>query len=136
LTGGNYKVRRIVSYPGFPQSEIAFETEVKAVNESEWNTTIMVNGTYDGPTDVVGVTDYEVVWTSDGESLFERGSAILELSDGGAVLSKWSSEIVPTAQSLKQFPCQGELVKVTYSPFDIDGNTMSYKWKGTVQLSN
>ena len=48
LTGGNYQVRRTVTYPEFPQSEIVFNADVQAVNDSEWNTTITIHGTYEG----------------------------------------------------------------------------------------
>ena len=110
-----------------------FDTEVRAVKETEWATTIRLEGSYDGPTDVIGVTDYELVWTSDGKTLFEEGRAKLLLASGGSVQSVWTSEIVPTQQDLGEFPREGELVRVSVSEFEIRDNTMSYQWEGTVE---
>ena len=133
MTGGNYQVHRVVTYPEFPKSTIVFDTEVRAVKESEWSTNIRIDGTYDGPTDVVAVRDYQIVWTSDGKKLFEQGSARLILASGGTVESRWTSEIVPAQPNFGKFPREGELVNVSYSEFDIRGDTMSYVWEGTVE---
>ncbi len=103
-----------------------------AVNDKEWSTKITISGTYDGPTDVVGVKDYRMEWTTDGKTLFEKGSATLELSSGRSIQSVWSSSIVPDTPRFDKFPAGGETVNVTFSPFKIEGNTMSYDWKGTV----
>ena len=132
LTGGNYLVTRTVTYPEFPKSQIVFETEVSAVSDKSWSTKIAVSGTYDGPTDVVEVRDYQVEWTTDGKTLFEKGSATLQLSSGRSIRSLWSSSVVPSAPNFGKFPAAGETVKVSYSPFKIEGNSMSYDWKGTV----
>jgi hypothetical protein len=131
LTRGNYRVRRTVSYPEFPKSQVVFDTEVTAAG-AEWSTKIMVSGTYDGPTDIVAVKDYQVAWTTDGKSLFEKGTATLELSSGGSVRSVWSSSIVADKPRFARFPREGETINVTYSPFKIEGNKMSYEWEGTV----
>jgi len=133
LTGGNYKVLRTVKYPELQRSELVFNADIQAVSEDEWSTTIEISGRYDGPTDVVGVEGYEVVWTSDGKTLFEDGKADLILRSGKKVPTVWTSEIVPTRQELPQLPGDGELVKVTYSGFDIDKDTMHYEWEGTVE---
>jgi len=133
LTGGNYRVYRTLSYPQFPKSKIVFDTEVKAISRSEWATDLRVNGTYEGPTDVVSVKDYQVTWTTNGKTLFEKGTATLVLSSGGTVLSEWSSSIIPKGQGFRGFPSAGEIVRVSYSPFRIDGNKMSYEWEGTVR---
>lgn len=136
MTGGNYRVRRTVTYPDFANSRLDFEAEVRAVKDDEWSTGITIGGTYDGPTDVVAVKDYAVLWSSDGRTLFEEGSADLVLASGGIVRSKWTSEIVPTQQDLRDFPKDGEHVMVSYSPFAIRGNKMSYEWEGTVEAGH
>jgi hypothetical protein len=82
----------------------------------------------------VGVTDYEIVWTSDGRTLFEEGKAKLVLASGATVQTLWISEIVPTQKDLREFPPEGEHVRVSYSNFQIQGDTMSYEWEGTVEL--
>lgn len=133
MTGGNYRVRRAVTYPEHPKSRLVFDAEVRAVKETEWSTTIRVEGSYDGPTDVVGFTDYELAWTSDGKTLFEEGRAKLVLASGGTVQSVWTSEIVPTQQDLGEFPREGELVRISFSNVEIREDTMSYQWEGTVE---
>jgi hypothetical protein len=111
-----------------------YESEVIAVG-AEWTTDITISGTYNGPTDVVAVEEYEVEWTSDGETLFEEGAATLVLASGGSLRSLWSSSISPTNPRFAGFPPGGETINVEVSPFEIDGNEMTYEWTGTVRAS-
>jgi len=134
LTHGNYHVRRTVSYPEFPQSQIVFDTQVTAAG-SEWSTKITISGTYDGPTDIVSVRDYRLGWTTDGKTLLEKGTATLGLSSGGSLRSEWSSSIVPAKADFSKFPRGGEAIDVTFTPFKIDGNKMSYEWEGTARAT-
>jgi hypothetical protein len=133
LTRGNYHVLRTISYPDFPESRIVTEAEVKAVKNSEWDTKITINGTYNGPTDIVSVKDYQLVWTTDGKNIIESGSAKLESSSGKSIRQVWASTITPQ-HGLNDFPQAGELITVSISPLEIDGDTMSYKWEGTVKV--
>jgi len=133
--GGNYTVRRTLTYPEHPNSQIVFETEVTAASETEWSTRIAISGTYDGPTDVVGTKDYRLEWTTDGKALSEKGSATLELSSGGSVRSVWTSVIVPAKPNFERFASGGEVADVTFSPFKIDGNKMTYDWQGTARAA-
>ena len=132
LTGGNYRIHRTLSYPEFPDSQIVFDTEVTALRDTEWTTKISVSGKYDGPTDVVSVKDYRLEWSTDGKTLFEKGSATLVISSGRSFGSVWTSSIVPDKPRFEMFSRGGETVNITFSPFRIDGNKMSYSWQGTV----
>lgn len=132
LTRGNYRLERVLSIPDFPSSEIQFSTTVIPQSETEWSTEIEVSGTYDGPTDFIASRGYRLWWTHDGERLLERGIAMLERSSGELVASEWVSTIRVDAQTLTRFPKSGEVARIRVSPFDIDGNSMSYKWNGTV----
>jgi hypothetical protein len=132
LTKGNYRVLRTISYPEFPESQIVVDVQVAAASDSEWGTNITVNGTYNGPTDIVSTKDYQLIWTTDGEKLLESGTATLELSSGGSVRQVWSSTII-LEEGFNKFPPAGELISVSISPFKIDGNSMSYEWEGTVK---
>jgi len=133
ITQGNYTVHRTVSYTEHPNSRLVFDTKVRQVKKEEWSTTIDVSGSYDGPTDVVGVDDYQLVWTTDGKTLAETGSATLRLSSGGREHTTWVSSITPNAPNFERFSKGGETVRVTFSPFKLSGNTMSYDWTGTVE---
>ena len=135
LTKGNYSVVRTISYPDFPGSQIVTNAQVKAATNSQWDTNISINGTYNGPTDVVSVKDYQLVWTSDGKSILESGSAALELKSGGSVRQVWKSTITP-ASGIDKFPQAGELITVSISKFQISGNKMSYTWEGTVKAQS
>ena len=135
MTRGDYHVTRTVSYPEFPKSQIQFDTVVKAVGDAEWSTKMTISGTYDAPTDVVGVSDYQIAWTTDGKTLFEKGSATFKLSSGRSLRTIWSSSVVPVKPRFDGFPRGGETVNVTFSPFNIDGNKMSYEWQGTVRAT-
>jgi hypothetical protein len=134
LTGGNYIVKRTVLYPEFPASQLTFEADVTAVTSSEWSTKLTVDGTYDGPKDVASVQDYQLAWTSDGKTLSESGAVTLVLTSGKTVQTKWTSTITPKNGDLRKFPAAGEQINVTFSPFAIDKDHMSYQWQGTVGL--
>jgi hypothetical protein len=135
LTKGNYRLLRTISYPDFPESKIVTDAQVKAVRNSEWDTKITVNGTYNGPTDVIAAKDYQLIWTTNGKNIIESGSATLELSSGKSVRQVWASTITPE-QDFEKFPPGGELITISISPFQIDGNRMSYKWEGTVKAQS
>lgn len=133
ITGGNYRVHRTLTYPDLPKSQIVFDTDVRAISQAEWSTKIAISGTYDGPTDIVSVKDYQLEWSSDRKSLFEKGSATLVTSSGHTIRSTWTSTYTPDKPNFERFPAGGESVKLTFTPFDIQGNRMSYKWRGTAQ---
>lgn len=132
LTNGNYHIVRTISYPDFPDSKIETNAQVKAVRNSEWETNLTINGKYTGPSDVVSAKDYQINWTTDGKNILESGSVTLVLSSGGTVRQIWSSTITPE-HPIEKFPQSGELINISISPFQLDGNKMSYTWEGTVK---
>lgn len=109
--------------------------QVKAAKDSEWDTSISINGTYNGPTDVISVKDYQLEWTSDGKNILESGSSTLELKSGGSLRQIWKSTITSPG-GLEKFPRSGELISVSVYDFKVDGNKMSYKWTGTVKAKS
>jgi hypothetical protein len=132
LTKGNYRVLRTISYPDFPESKIVTDAQVRAVRNSKWDTNITINGTYRGPTDIVSAKDYQLIWTTDGKNILESGSVTLQLLSGGSVRQVWSSTIT-SVHGFDKFPPAGELITISITPFQINGNSMSYKWDGTVK---
>ena len=129
---------RAVSYPDFPDSLLAFDVQVTATDHAAWETTIVVHGAYNGPTNAVAANDYQLTWLVDGSKLLESGAATLELSSGARIRQRWTSIISPDdlsgdiARGIVAFPSQGEAIAATISPFKIDGSRMSYDWEGTV----
>ena len=132
LTKGNYHVLRTISYPEYPDSQLVMEAKVTADSDSEWVTHMTINGTYKGPTDFVSKKNYQLIWTTDGKSLLESGSATLVSSSGQSVRCVWSSTIASEAD-FDKFPTAGEVIDISISPFKIDKNTMSYEWEGKVK---
>jgi hypothetical protein len=126
---------RTITYPQFPGSKIVTNAQVKATRESEWDTNISINGTYDGPTDIASVQDYQLTWTTDGKNVLELGSATLVLKSGGSVRQTWESTITP-ARGVSRFPKAGERINISVSPLQVDGNKMSYSWEGTVRAQS
>jgi hypothetical protein len=135
LTKGSYRIQRTITYPDFPESKIVTDAQVKAVTKSEWMTTIEINGTFNGPVDVVSTKDYQLEWTAEGRNILESGSTTLELASGGSVRQIWSSMITPE-HGFENFPPAGELITITITPFQIDGNQMSYQWDGMVKAQS
>ena len=133
LTKGNYRILRTISYPDFPESKMVTDAQVRATRDSEWDTKITINGTYKGPTDIVSAKDYQLIWTTDGKNILESGSVTLESLSRGSVRQVWSSTITPE-QGFDKFPPAGELITISITPFQINGNSMSYKWEGTVKV--
>mgnify|MGYP000628053595 CR=1 FL=1 len=133
LTEGNYRISRTITYPDFPESKIVTDGRVKAVRNSEWDTTLNINGTYNGPTDVISVKDYKLNWTTEGNKILESGSATLVLKSGKSIQQIWESIITPE-KNLDHFPESGESATISFSSFEINGNEMSYKWEGTVKV--
>jgi hypothetical protein len=136
LSQGTYTITRTISYPEHPQSKFTTRAEVKANSETEWNTNVSINGSYDGPSDVTSVRDYQANWTTDGKDIRESGSATLVLKSGGSLRQVWESTITFAQEGLRRFPRAGERIEVTVSPFQIDGNKMSYTWEGTVRTQS
>jgi hypothetical protein len=133
LTGGNYRLRRSISYPDYPASKIETDAQVTSSTQGEWVTTISINGTYDGPTDVISVRDYEQTWSRDSTGIIESGSATLALRSGQTVRQVWTSTIAPR-DGLTEFPQTGESISISVAPFQIAGDSMSYRWEGTVRV--
>jgi hypothetical protein len=143
LTRGNYRLQRTISYPDFPESRIVTDAQVTAVSDSEWLTTITISGTYNGPTDIVSVEDYHLIWTAHAKEVLESGTALLGRADveGGSIRQVWSSTITPEKVGVRLDDGEkaklerlkgGEVISLSISPLQIEGNRMSYTWEGTV----
>lgn len=136
LSQGNYTIARTISYPDYPDSKITTNAQVKATKEAEWDTNISINGTYSGPTDVISVRDYQASWTTDGQTILEKGSAALVLKSGGTVRQVWESRITLPTEGVRKFPKDGEQISINVSSFQIDGNKLSYSWDGSVRIGS
>lgn len=85
LSGGNYTVDRTFTYPTLPGSILTATGTVATVG-SNMTYTADFSGTYNGPTDIVGVSNYQVRWVQGpGSTVLETGTATLLLSGGGTL---------------------------------------------------
>lgn len=132
MTRGNYAVERVLELPEFPETRVVFSTEVVASSDSEWHTELSLSGSYDGPTDFTASRGYRLWWQIERGLLRERGLSMLERSGGELVATEWTSTITIDRDMAKRFPTSGQVARVTFSPFDIDGSTMRYDWHGAV----
>jgi hypothetical protein len=133
LTGGNFHIERTLTFPDFPDSLIEFSGDSKSFCDGEeWDGEFEAEGTYDGPTDVIGLEGYTLVWTTDGRLLFEDGSIDLLISDGTVVRELWTSIYEVTEGELGEMPEGGQTATATFTDFKVDGDTLSYHWEGEV----
>src|SRR4051794_20659852 len=115
---------RALSYPDYPESLLAFDALVVAGSGEEWTTEIGLQGTYTGPTDIVACDDYALTWRANDARVFESGSALLRCASGTRVRQRWASVITPTGaqeSSLRDFPARGQAIRLTISPFEVEG---------------
>jgi hypothetical protein len=85
LSGGNYGISRTFSWPTLSGSTL---TATGAASTVGSNLSFIANlsGTYNGPTDIVGVTGYTVHWTQGAAgTVDEQATATLLRSNGAAL---------------------------------------------------
>lgn len=66
------------------------------------------------------------------KTFLSRASTTLEISSGGSLRQVWSSTITPE-HCIDKFPSSGQEIAINISPFEIDGDRMSYNWEGTIK---
>jgi len=131
LTGGNFHIERSLTFPEFPDSLIEMSGDSKSFCDGvEWDGEFDDGGTYGGPTEVVGIDGYTLVWTTDGRLLLEDGSADLIMADGKVIASEWTSTYEVTEGELGDMPDGGQTGTATFTNFEVDGDTHSYTWEG------
>jgi hypothetical protein len=81
LTGGNYGFKRIMTWSGMPNSRIAINAVARTVGDN-LNLDATFSGKYDGPTDLVSVSDIKVLWRNDKNGIQETGSATIHRRNG------------------------------------------------------
>ncbi|MEM1072786.1 MAG: hypothetical protein AAGB48_09140 [Planctomycetota bacterium] len=128
LAGGNYSLTRAFQWIGLPGSAVTIESTV--TNDSEepsWSSESIISGTYGGPTDIVGISSYSVIWlpgSAPGE-FFESGTAVLERANGESLVMQFASVFSGLS---------GDLTNVQFGSgvFDtsFDGTTLELNWDG------
>lgn len=126
LAGGNYSTERSYQWIGVPGSFLQINSTV--MNDGgDWNSTSVIEGTYNGPTDIVGIQSYSITWlpsSAPGE-FFEAGTVVLERATGQTLIMQFASIFRGLANDLQQ-PQFG------VGEFDtsFDGTTLTLGWDG------
>lgn len=128
LAGGNYATTRTFSWIGLPGSIIQIDsTVVNPGSEGDWVSNSVISGTYNGPTDLVGILDYSVTWlpSSTPGEFFEAGTVVLERATGDTLIMQFASIFTGLTNSLSE-PQFG------VGTFDtsFDGTTLILGWDG------
>ncbi len=130
LSGGNYSTARTFSWIGLPGSNISIDSTV--INqENELVSTSVISGSYNGPTDIVGIQDYSITWlpsSAPGE-FFEAGTAVLNRANGETLIMQFATVFSGLQNDLLQ-PQFG------IGTFDtsFDGTTLTLEWDGEFMI--
>ncbi|PTR08055.1 putative secreted protein with PEP-CTERM sorting signal/MYXO-CTERM domain-containing protein [Nitrosospira sp. Nsp5] len=129
LSGGNYDAGRVAMWPSLPGDQISVTTHMSTIGNM-LNYTADVNGTYNGPTDLVFVTDYHWIWTQlDPTSIEVSTTASLVRANGSSFVVDLHT--LYTGLSV-QMPTQQQEGRVIFSNMSFSNNIMSYDWQGTL----
>lgn len=128
LGGGTYQLERVFQWVGVPGSLITVEAEVTFDSDEQLLTSFMtLSGTYGGPTDLIGIESYSILWlpgSVDGE-VFEAGTAVVNTASGEDLIVQFASRYTGLASNLPG-------VQTGAGTFDtsFDGDTLSVGWEG------
>ena len=127
LSGGNYSVHRQFSWPDFPGSSIVASAEVSTEGR-KMTVTATVDGTYDGPMDLVGVANpVEVNWTQgDGNNVDENNHGVVIRQEGEPFAVDYTSAFSGLSQPL----VGDQSGEYRYSNMSWDGTTLRLDWQG------
>jgi hypothetical protein len=130
LSGGNYFASRTVSWPSWPGEQIVLTANVSTVGGVMTATDATVNGTYTGPTDLIGVTDYHMLWTQIDPTTIEIVSTATLLREKELTLD---AKVTSVYSGLSfQMPTNQQVGTYTFSNESYSNNIMSFDWEGTV----
>ena len=132
LAGGSYGIERTFQWIGLPGSTISataavvFDEELQTVHS-----TMHLTGNYNGPTDLVGIESYSVLWlpsSAEGE-MFEAGTAVVRRANGEQLLVQFAS---------RYFGLDSGLASPQFgvAEFDaiFDGQTLTLAWDGYFEV--
>lgn len=127
--GGDYIASRTVRWSSLPGEQIVFNAVVSTTG-GIMTATQVVNGTYSGPTDLIGVTNYQTLWTQIDPTIIEITSTATLLRANG---QSFGAEITSIYSGLStQMPTNQQAGTHTFSNQSFSNNIMSFDWRGTV----
>ena len=131
LTGGNYTLTRHITWPSVPGSAIDVVGSVSTTG-NQMAITGTVSGSYNGPTDVVDMTNWTQNWTrsGNGTAIDYTASAVAHRADGGTFLVQYSG-IYGAGGPLLPGP---EVLSVNLMSFSSTATTEDFTWSNTVSM--
>ncbi|MBK7404656.1 MAG: PEP-CTERM sorting domain-containing protein [Phycisphaerales bacterium] len=132
LAHGSYSIERTFQWLGVPGSlvtataEVTFDDELQTLHSS-----MHFSGNYHGPTDLVAIDDYSVLWlpsSAEGE-IFEAGTAIARRANGEQLIVQFATRYFGLDSSLGQ-------TQVGIGDIDasFDGQTLTIGWDGYFEV--
>ncbi|MCA9272602.1 MAG: hypothetical protein KDA31_06105 [Phycisphaerales bacterium] len=128
LGGGNYSTSRTFQWIGLPGSILQIDSTVtNSGGGADWISNSVISGTYNGPTDIVGIRDYSITWlpSSTPGEFFEAGTMVLERATGDTLILQFASIFSGLANDLSE-PQFGTGAFNT----SFDGTTLLLEWDG------
>ncbi len=129
LSDGSYTAGRLVSWPSLPGDSIQIITQ-ESISGNMLSYTSEVTGTYSGPTDIIGVADYNFIMTQLDATTIDFFSTTSLLRANGESFEVVMDTIYSGLS--QQMPTQqrGELY---FSNLSFSNNVLSFNWDGTVE---
>ena len=137
ISGGNYVASRtvrytpIAGYESLASDEIVLIANVSTDLISETiNATQTVSGKYTGPTDLIGVKDYQMLWEQIDPTTIEMTSVVMiERANGGFLEAHITSVYTGL---LAPMPTEFQTGTYRFSNQSFNNSTMSFDWDGIV----
>lgn len=132
LTGGSYAIERTFQWIGLPGSFITASATVEFDEQTQTvSSSMQLNGVYDGPTDLVAIDSYSVLWlpsSAEGE-MFEAGTAVARRANGEQLLVQFATRYYGMRDNLDA-PQSG----VAEFDAEFDGQTLTIGWAGQFEV--
>lgn len=133
IGGGEYSIERTFQWIGFPGSTIFSSAEVVFDEKTQMMTSSMTfNGNYNGPTDLVAIESYGVLWlpgSTDGE-FFESGTAIVRRANGERLIVQFATRYFGLQDSLLETQSGTGSLDTTF-----DGQNLTIGWRGEFEVT-
>jgi hypothetical protein len=129
LSGGSYFAGRTVRWDSLPDDEFTLTADVSTANGIMYANTI-VNGTYRGPTDLIGISNYQMVWTQLTPSSIEvKSTATILRANGDSFNANITSVYSGLTAQMPSYQQTGTIID-SYQLFN--NNILYDYWQGTI----
>lgn len=126
LGAGNYNVERTFQWIGLPGSLVTVNSTVSN-SGSLVTSSSTLDGTYNGPTDIIGIQSYSITWlpSSTPGEFFEAGTAVLERASGDQLIMQFASIFSGLGSGLSEAQVGTGIFNTSF-----DGTNLVLEWDG------